>query len=177
MKTKSIATLSVVAIVLAGVASSAQAGGGRISPVSGYLTLRPGVSKAGHPHIGSPAYGAAGAAYNSTTSQLTYSVSYKALAGSAFRLQIRSRATGRVYATLCAACHSTPAGHGREGLPVSHIGGQVTVDPDVGFLIASGRTFLEIDTTAYPSGEIGGPLLPPPPVTPGYAHGETPRCC
>ena len=102
---------------------------------------------------------------------------YKALAGSAFRLQIRSRATGTVYATLCAACHSTPAGHGREGLPVSHIGGRVTVDPDVGFLIAGGRTFLEIDTTAYPSGEIGGPLLPPPPATPGYAHGEAPRCC
>jgi hypothetical protein len=181
MKRKSIALLAVVA-ALGSLASTAGARSGSITFLSFDLTLRPGVSQAGHPAIAPRGFfGGGDATYNPGTSLFAYSLDYKGLAGSVLRVRIRSRATGAVYATVCDPCHPVSAGRGHEGLPVSHLGGRVTVDPDAGFLIARGRTFLEVDTTAYPAGEIGGPILPPPvfthPVTKPGGVTETPRCC
>jgi hypothetical protein len=196
MKTKWIAAL-LLAIGLGAVAASAGAGSGRITTLTADLTLRPGVIRSNHPAVAPHGlYGALDATYNSGTARLAYTLDYKGLNGSATRVIVRSRATGATLAVLCNFCHPRPAGPGHEGLPVSHLAGRVSVDPDVGFLITSARTFVEIDTTAYPSGEIGGPILPPPtytnPVTrPGHYHGgggpfkppptqggeQTERCC
>ena len=176
MKTKSVAMLSVVAVMVAGVASSAYGGSGRTTVLEALLTLRPGVSRSAHHPVEDGVYGSFDATFNSARSTVAYSLYYQGLNGSAFRVLIRSRATGRTLAVLCDSCHPLPAGRSHAGLPVSHLGGVVRVDPDAGFLTSSGRAFVEIDSTGYPSGEIGGQISVVPPLAPGETR-ETPRCC
>jgi hypothetical protein len=189
MKWKPIVLLPLVTAVGVGsLAATAGAGRGRITPLTADLTLRPGVGRAGHPAVAPHAlYGALDATYNSRAGTLAYTLDYKGLKGPAFRVTVRSRATGSTYAVLCDPCHPVVlAKRGHEGLPVDHLSGRLPVDDDVGFLITHARTFVEVDTTAYPSGEIGAPMLPPPPELPftgppatggTYAPAPYPRCC
>jgi CHRD domain-containing protein len=169
---------SLTLLLLAAVGASALAAGAapsRVTRLRADLTLRPGVSRAGHPAVHPAAvYGALDGRYNDATSTFTYTLDYKGLQGTPFRVVIRSRTTGATYAVLCSPCSPVAAGRSGDGLPVSKIAGSVTVDPDTGFLIAHGRTFVEIDTTAYPAGEIGGRIHKPL-HTGGIT--ETPRCC
>ena len=145
-------------------------------------TLRPGVGRAGgHPRVNPPGlYGAFDATYYPRTGKLQYDMRWKALRGSAIRLVVRSRESGAVYAVLCGPCRVTPAqsGHAsRDGRPVSEAQGTALISRDVAYLMAGGYTFLELDTTAFPSGEIGAPIYgrfvyPGQPVVKGE-----PRCC
>ena len=183
MKRKSAVLLFLIALVV--VASTASAGTQSVQVVQSDLSLRPGVGQAGHPSGPREHYlGALDGSYNPATSRLFYRLKYKGLAGSVFRVEIRSRATGALYATLCGPCHPASGGHGREGLPVSKLAGSVSVDPDVGFLITGNRTSVEVDTNAYPAGEIGGPILRHvAPTSSGGGGGvykpppTDPRCC
>jgi hypothetical protein len=105
---------------------------------------------------------------------------WKALRGSAIRLVVRSRETGAVYATLCGPCRVTPDRFGRvsiDGFRVSEAHGTALISRDVAYLMAGGYTFLELDTTVFPSGEIGG-LMYGRFFYPGQhvVKGE-PRCC
>jgi hypothetical protein len=138
------------------------------------LVLRPGVPKAGHPQVLENLYGGLDATWNSARSTLAYSLAWRGLRGTAFRVEIRSWSTGRTYAVLCAPCNPVTD---RSAVPVSRIHGLLRLDSDIGYLIAHGRTFVEVDTTAYPAGEIGGPIYQPPTFGPGHGYGETPRCC
>ena len=179
-------TSTVVLLVLTAVGVFSLAAGAapnRVARLAADLTLRPGVSQVGHPAVSPPTlYGALDGTYNVRAGTLAYSLRYKGLRGSAFRVAIRSRATGDTFAVLCSPCspvkRATPA---REGLPVSRISGSVRVEPDVGFLITHGRAFVEVDTTAYPSGEIGGPIRTKAPAFPTNGSGpivtSEPRCC
>ena len=177
MKTKAIAALVLASVVVLGVvASSVGARSGRITSLTAFLTLRPGVSRSAHHPVESGVYGELDGTFNSARSRVAYSLYYQGLNGFALRVTVRSRATGKTLAVLCNACHPVSAGRGRSGLAVSHLGGVVPVDPDAGFLITSGRTFVEIDTTAYPSGEIGGHIFQPTVFGPGHV-GSLPRCC
>ena len=177
MKTKSFVLL----VVVVGTALGVLAAGAGASRPTGYLyvtadlTLRPGVSHGSHPRVKPPGfYGAFDGTYTVRTSRLAYHLEFKGLSGSAFRVVVRSRATGATYAVLCGPCNVRPrAQRGNEGLPVSMVSGTVTVNPDVGYLMSGDRTFVEVDTTAYPAGEIAGQIFAfRPPVTRG-----TPRCC
>ena len=177
MNSKSLAALLLgVLVVLAAAASTAGAGGGRITSLAALLTLRPGVSQGAHRRVEEGVYGSLDGTFNSARSTVAYSLSYQGLNGFAFRVAVRSRATGRTLAVLCNSCHPLSIGRGRSGLQVSHLGGVVRVDPDAGFLMTSGRAFVEVDTTAYPSGEIGGAIFQPPVFGPNNP-GELPRCC
>ncbi len=105
---------------------------------------------------------------------------WKSLRGSALRLLIRSRATGAVYAVLCGPCRYGPAESGfdsRDGHPVTEAKGTVSITRDLAYLMVGGYTFLELDTTVFPSGEIGAPIYgrffyPGQPSVKG-----DPRCC
>jgi hypothetical protein len=147
--------------------------------LSSDLKLRPGVSQVGHPRvIPSGLYGAFDATYHPRTGKLSYDLRWKGLAGSGFRAVVRSRATGFTYAVLCSPCNSiVEADRSREGLPIHEVKGTVVISRDVAYLAVGTYTFVEVDTTAYPSGEIGAPIYglfvyPGRPVTKGE-----PRCC
>jgi hypothetical protein len=177
VKTKSLVLLVVVVGTALGVVA---AGAGASRPtgffyVTADLTLRPGVSRSSHPSIRPPGlYGAFDGTYTVRSNRLSYGLEFKGLSGSAFRVVVRSRATGARYAVLCGPCNVRPrTQRGNEGLPVSVLAGTVTLNPDVGYLMEGNRTFVEVDTTAYPAGEIGGQIFGfRPPVT-----RSTPRCC
>ncbi len=182
MKRTSIALLVLAAVGVFSLAAGAAPN--RAAQLAADLTLRPGVSRVGHPAVAPPSvYGALDGTYNARTGALVYTLEYKGLRGSAFRVVVRSRATGATFAVLCSPCSPViRATRGREGLPVSVISGNVRVDPDVGFLIAHSQSFVEVDTTAYPSGEIGGRIYKKAPELPFTGPGpqpvtETPRCC
>lgn len=143
--------------------------------------LRPGVSQAGeHPRVNPPGlYGAFDATYYPRTGKLQYDMRWKALRGSAIRLVIRSRQTGAVYAVLCGPCHVTSRGTTgtQDGRQVSGVKGTAPITRDAAYLMAGGYTFVELDTTAFPSGEVGGPVdgqfyYPGEPIVKGE-----PRCC
>jgi hypothetical protein len=177
LKTKSLVLL----VVAVGTALGILAAGAGASRPAGFfyvttdLTLRPGVSRSGRPSIRPPGlYGAFDGTYTVRSSRLVYRLEFKGLAGSAFRVVVRSRATGARYAVLCGPCNvRLRAQRGNEGLPVSVVSGTVTMNPDVGYLMDGNRTFVEVDTTAYPAGEIGGQIIGfRPPAT-----RSTPRCC
>jgi hypothetical protein len=196
VRTKSSAVIALsIAVFLAAVAGGAGAGSGRLTRLRADLVLRPDVPRDQHPAVAPHGlYGAFDATYNPGTGRLGYGLRYKGLDGFAFRVEIRSRATGETYAVLCEPCQPALLPKpGHEGLPVSHLSGVVSIDPDTAFLITHERTFVEVDTTAYPSGEIGAPIFevvpvaryaPPPPKS-GYGSAsptgaltpETPRCC
>jgi hypothetical protein len=173
MKRKSIAAVSIAVLVMVTMLVSSAGAGGRFALLRADLTLRPGVSRSAHHRVPEGEYGSFDGTFNRIRSTVGYSIDYEGLNGSVFRVAIRSQATGKTLAVLCNGCHSVSAGRGRSGLQISQLGGVVHVDPDVGFLIAHDRTFVELDSTAYPSGEIGGPLSRK--VFHGYT--ETPRCC
>ena len=146
------------------------------------LRLRPGVAAAGgHPRVNPPGlYGALDATYYPRTGKLQYDMRWKALRGLAIRLVIRSRETGATYAVLCGPCRVATGGSGRESLDghnVSESQGTAHISRDVAYLMVGGYTFLELDTTAFPSGEIGAPITGLF-VYPGHpiVKGE-PRCC
>ena len=88
------------------------------------------------------------------------------------------RYSGRPIAfQMSGPCRVKPGGGSRDGLPVSESQGTAVITRDVAYLMAGGYTFLELDTTAFPSGEIGGPIdgrfiYPGQPVVKGE-----PRCC
>jgi len=143
--------------------------------------LRPGVSQAGgHPRVNPPGlYGAFDATYYPRTGKLQYDMRWKALRGSAIRLVVRSRETGAVYAVLCGPCDVTSRGTTgtQDARHVSGARGTAPITRDVAYLMAGGYTFVELDTTAFPSGEVGGPIygrfvFPGQPVVKGE-----PRCC
>lgn len=145
-------------------------------------TLRPGVARfGGHPRVDPPGlYGAFDATYYPRTGKLQYDMRWKALRGAAIRLTVRSRQTGAVYAVLCGPCRVTPGQSGRESrdrFRVSEAQGTAPISRDVAYLMAGGYTFLELDTTVFPSGEIGAPIYGRF-VYPGHpvVKGE-PRCC
>lgn len=178
---------SIALFVLAGVSSFALAAGAaptRLTQLQADLTLRPGVGRAGHPAV-RPAglYGAFDGDYNSRTGSLDFSLEYKGLRGSVFRVVIRSRTTGATFAVLCSPCTAAlRARAGNEGLPVHRIIGALRLDPDIAFLITHGRAFVEADTTTDPSGEIGGAIYVGPPELPFTGPGTprvqaSPRCC
>jgi hypothetical protein len=170
--------MSVALLVLAAVGSfslSAAAAPNHVTKLLGLLTLRPGVSRTGHPAVTEGVYGEFVASYNDGSSKLTYTLRYKGLAGTPFRVVVRSRATGADFAVLCSPCSAVSAGtSARDSLPASKIAGQVQIDPDTAFLISSGRAFVEVDTTAYPAGEIGGRIFLRP-QSGGIT--DVPRCC
>ena len=188
MKTKSIAALVLAtAIGVGALASSAGAGRATFTTVVANLTLQPGVNRGAH-HQVSPEdlYGAFAGTYNSGTGTFAWAVKYKGLNGTAFRVVVRSRATGATYAVLCSPCDVVRLPKpGDEGLPVYHLSGRQPIGPDTAFLITHARTFVEVDTTAYPSGEIGAPIYPlirgggggSLPFTGPPRNGEFPRCC
>ena len=56
---------------------------------------------------------------------------------------------------------------------MSVVSGAAALNPDAGYLMTGNRTFVEVDTTAYPRGEIGGQIFAfRPPAT-----RSEPRCC
>jgi len=174
MKTKSLAVLVLSATVILGAAvGGAGARTSSVTKLQADLVFRPGVPRAGHPQVLEGLYGGLDAAWNSARSTFAYSLAWRGLRGTAFRVEIRSRVTGRTYAVLCAPCNPVAD---RSAVPVSRIHGLLRLDPDIGYLIRSGRTFVEIDTTAYPAGEIGGPIYQAPTFGPGH-YGDVPRCC
>ena len=145
-------------------------------------TLRPGVAHfGGHPRVNPPGlYGAFDATYYPRTGKIQYDMRWKALRGFGFRLAVRSRQTGATYAVLCDPCRVTAGGSGREsrdGFKVSEAQGTTPISRDVAYLMAGGYTFLELDTTVFPTGEIGAPIYGRF-VYPGHpiVKGE-PRCC
>ena len=169
------AALVALAVLVGSAAASPRAS---YALLSSDLKLRPGVSHAGHPSANPPGlYGAFDATYYPRTGKLSYDLRWKGLAGSAFRAVIRSRATGAVYAVLCSPCRSTGRNGSREGLRVHGVEGTVVISRDVAYLAVGAYTFVEVDTTAYPAGEIGGPaygrfVYPGQPVVK-----SEPRCC
>ena len=179
--------MSIALLVLAAVGAFSLAAGAapnRVAPLAANLALRLGVSQAGHPAVAPRGlYGAFDATYNARSGALVYTLEYKGLRGPAFRVAVRSRTTGAPFAVLCSPCNPvTRARRGNEGLPVSRISGSIRIDPDIGFLITHGRAFVEVDTTAYPSGEIGGPIYKTVPELPFTGPGPprvqvAPRCC
>jgi hypothetical protein len=177
MKRMSIALLVLAA---AGALSlTAGAAPNRVARLTADLELRIGVSPAAHRRVRPPRlYGAFDGTYSGYTGTLAYSLRYKALRGPAFRVLLRSRATGATFAVLCSPCSPvTMPGH--EDPPVSRIAGSIRLDPDIGFLITHGRAFVQADTTAYPTGEIAGPVYKEPSSTgpgPVVVQGS-PRCC
>jgi hypothetical protein len=179
MKTKPVAGLALVVVVLGTLAAGAGAAR-RVTAIAADLMPRPGVAH----HRGDGFYGALDASYNRNTGRLTYSVKYKNLFGSAIRIVVRSRATGADYVVLCDPCNpvfsrARTVNDGSVTLfhpAYWHVEGVLRVDPDIAFLMESSRTFVEVDTTAYPSGEIGGTTYVPVPLAPGSVA-ETPRCC
>lgn len=189
MKIKSVAVLVLAtAIGPAALAANAGAGSARFTTVVANLTLRPGIAGSSHRKVTPPdLYGAFFGTYNSGTGIFTYAVKYKSLKGSATRVVVRSRTTGATFAVLCSPCDvSVLAKPSDDELPVSHLSGKLSINPDTGFLITHGRTFVEVDTTAYPSGEIGAPIYPlirlhggggGLPFTGPPSVGEYPRCC
>jgi hypothetical protein len=177
---------SVALLVLAAVGVFSLAAGAvpkRVTRLEANLTLRPGVSRVDHPAVAPHGlYGMLDGAYDVRTGTLRYTLRYKALRGSPFRVVVRSRATGATFAVLCSPCSPVPAGRSGDRKPVSSLSGRVQVDPDAGFLITHDRSFVEVDTTAYPSGEIAGPIYEKVPQLPFTGPGpkpvtETPRCC
>jgi len=149
--------------------------------ISADFTLRPGVARAGgHPRVNPPGlYGAIDSTYYPRTGKIQYDMRWKGLRGSAIRLVVRSRDTGATYATLCSPCRVTSASRNRsrDALLVSESQGTAVITRDVAYLMVGGYAFLELDTTALPSGEIGGPtygrfVYPGQPVVKGE-----PRCC
>jgi hypothetical protein len=146
------------------------------------LTLRPGVARfGGHPRVNPTGlYGAFDATYYPRNGKLQYVMRWKALRGSALRLVVRSRETGAVYAVLCGPCRfgSAESGYGsRDGRPVTEAKGTTRITRDLAYLMVGGYTFLELDTTVFPSGEIGAPIYgrffyPGQPAVKG-----DPRCC
>lgn len=174
--------LFAVLVALAVRVGSAGAQHASFALFSSDLVLRPGVSQAGgHPRVNPPGlYGAFDATYQPRTGKVQYDMRWKALRGSAIRLLVRSRDTGATYAVLCGPCRLTPgqSGHeSRDGFRVSETQGTASITRDVAYLMAGGYTFLELDTTAFPAGEIGAPIYgrfvyPGQPLVKG-----TPRCC
>ncbi len=174
MKTKLLGGLVLSVLVLATLAAGAGAAPIRTTIVAD-LAPRPGV----HHQQG---VGALDASYNRNTGRLTYSVKYKNVAGRAFRIVIRSRATGANDVVICDPCnpvYSKARTVTQDGATFFYpaywyVDGAQRVDPDIAFLMEASRTFVEVDTTAYPSGEIGGITGVPGPQR---GPGETPRCC
>jgi hypothetical protein len=172
---------------LVALAASAGAAPSLARPLSADLVLRPGVAQTGHPAVAPHAlYGAFDASYATATDTLAWKLRYKGLSGNAFRVVVRSRWTGRIFAVLCDPCEpALRRARGNEGLPVRVLSGAVRLDLDTAFLVSKAGTFVQVDTTAYPGGEIGGPILPAPqevflpPSPPGTAYGPAPRprCC
>ncbi|HEX3456096.1 MAG TPA: CHRD domain-containing protein [Gaiellaceae bacterium] len=175
MKPKLLAGLALAITVLATLAAGAGAAPIRTTIVAD-LAPRAGVAH-------QQGVGALDASYNRNTGRLTYSVKYKNLVGRAFRIVIRSRATGANYVVICDPCnpvYSKARTVTQDGATFFypaywHVDGVQRVDPDIAFLMEASRTFVEVDTTAYPHGEIGGPTYEPPPSN-GLPQ-ETPRCC
>src|SRR4051794_19628381 len=135
MKRTSSALLVLMAVGVFSLAASAAPN--HVTRLEANLTLRPDVSRVGYPAVGPPnLYGALDGTYNVRTHVLAYSLEYKGLRGSAFRVVARSRATGATFAVLCSPCSPVMrARPGNEGLPVSRISGSAQLDPDIGFLI------------------------------------------
>ena len=184
MKKHLVVAVALAALVGLGVLVGS-AGAGQhadFADITSDLTLRPGVAHfGGHPRV-NPAglYGAFDATYVPRTGKFRYFMRWKALRGSALRLLVRSRQTGAVYAVLCGPCRYGPAESGfdsRDGHPVTETKGTVTISRDLAYLMVGGYTFLELDTTAFPSGEIGAPIYGRffYPGQPGV-KGD-PRCC
>jgi hypothetical protein len=181
MKRTSIALLVLAA---AGVLSLTAGAAPNRTTLTADLRLRIGVGQAGHPAVVPQGlYGAFDGTYNAHTGTLGYSLRYKGLRGPAFRVVLRSRATGATFAVLCRPCNPVPTARpGHDEPPVSRISGSIPIDPDIGFLITHGRAFVQADTTAYPSGEIAGPVFRKEPEPPSTGPGPikvrgTPRCC
>jgi hypothetical protein len=180
VKTKLLVLVAFAALVSLGLqAGSAGAQHAVFALFSSDPVLRPGVAQAAeHPRVNPPGlYGAFDATYYPRTGKLRYDMRWKALRGLAIRLAIRSRETGAVYAVLCAPCRVTPGQSSRDRFPVSEAQGTASISRDVAYLMAGGYTFLELDTTAFPSGEIGAPIYgrffyPGQPAVKGE-----PRCC
>jgi CHRD domain-containing protein len=174
MKTKLLGALVLAVIVLGTLAAGAAAAPIRTAIVAD-LQPRPGVAH----HQG---VGGLDASYNRNTGRLTYSIKYKNLVGRAFRIVIRSRATGANYVVICDPCNpvyskarTVTDGSATLFYPAYwHVDGTQRVDPDIAYLMEASRTFVEVDTTAYPSGEIGGITGVPRAM---QGPGETPRCC
>jgi len=186
MKTKLVLLLAFSGLVTSAVsAGSAGAGGGQhavFADLSSDLTLRPGVARfGGHPRVNpSGLYGAFDATYYPRNGKLQYDMRWKALRGSAIRLVVRSRATGGLYAVICGPCRVTPAQSGRgsrDGRPVSEAQGTARISRDVAYLMVGGYTFLELDTTVFPSGEIGAPIYGRFWYPGSHGVKGDPRCC
>src|SRR5262245_51595920 len=182
MKTKLFLPIAAAALVALGAPTGTAVGASPralFAKLTSDLRLRPGVSRAGHPRVNPPGlYGAFDAVYDRRSGKVRYALRWKGLVGSGFRAVIRSRATGAAYAVLCSPCRAqVKAVRSGEGLPIYEARGAVTVSRDVAYLLVGTHTFLEVDTTAYPSGEIGAPVFgefvyPGPPKVQGE-----PRCC
>ena len=183
MKTKSLLVLVVFAALVPLAAQVGNAGAQRavLALYSADLTLRPVAAHAGeHPRVNPPGlYGAFDATYFPRTGKLQYDIRWKALDGTGFRVVIRSRQTGATYAVLCGPCNVRSRGNTgtRDSREVSGVRGTTSITRDVAYLMAGGYTFVEVDTTAFPSGEIGAPVFgrffyPGQPAV----RGE-PRCC
>ena len=173
MKTKVLAVLVLsVAVILGAAVGRAGARTSSVTTLQADLTLKRHVPQAGHPHVDG-LFGGLDATYNSVRATFVYKLAWRGLRGSVIRVRIRSWSTGRTYAVLCAPCKPKTD---RQSLPVSRIHGVAVLDRDFGYLIAHGRPSVEVDTTAYPRGEISGPIYVPQPPQPGVPT-ETPRCC
>jgi hypothetical protein len=179
VKTKSLVVLAAL-VALAVQVGGASAQHATLALYSADLTLRPVAAHAGgHPRVNPPGlYGAFDATFYPRTGKLQYDIRWKALEGTGFRVVIRSRDTGATYAVLCWRCNVRPRGRmSLDGREVSGVRGTVPISRDVAYLMAGGYTFVEVDTTAFPSGEIGAPVSGKF-FYPGQAvvKGE-PRCC
>jgi hypothetical protein len=182
VKTKLLVVVSFAVLVLLAVqAGSAGAQHAVFALYSSDLTLRPGVAQAGgHPRVNPPGlYGAFDATYYPRSGKLQYDIRWKALEGFGFRVVIRSRETGATYAVLCARCNVRSRGTANtlDSRKASGVQGTAVISRDVAYLMAGGYTFVQVDTTAFPSGEIGGPVYgrfyyPRQAVVKGE-----PRCC
>jgi hypothetical protein len=172
----------VASALLAGSAGAGAPQHASFADLTSDLTLRPGVARfAGHPRVNPPSlYGAFDATYYPRNGKLQYDMRWKALRGSAIRLVVRSRATGAVYAVVCGPCRVTPgqSGHSSlDGRPVSEAQGTARISRDVAYLMVGGYTFLELDTTVFPSGEIGAPIYGRFFYPGSHAVKGDPRCC
>lgn len=180
---KKLLTLLALSGTVAIAAVAGRAGASGLSQLlTADLVLRPGVSHVGHPAVVPHAlYGALDAYYDPGTGRFAYVLDYKGLNGPVTRVALRSRATGATYLVLCAPCRPVLFPHAsHEGSTVSKLAGVLKLNPDTGYLMDGDKTFIEVDTTARPGGEIGAPVIlyVPPVVRKGHPVTKSePRCC
>ena len=182
MRSKPVGLLILAAVAAVAAVAGRAGAAGQSYYLTADLELRPGVSQHGHPEVDPKGlYGALNAYYNHSTRKFTWTLEYKDLDGPVFRVVLRSRATGKAYLVLCSPCRPVVFPHSsHEHRAVSQLGGSVRLDLDTAYLINGDRTFIEADTTAYPGGEIGAPVIlyVPPVVKKGHpVTKDFPRCC